>query len=110
MNEEKEYKESDWKLFRKKIIDWQENYMDQLNHEYIQILSQKKNPSEKFWELEKRIYEDKQKAGVIVDMRRSRLIMNILSLLNEKVIEMDDLDEFSDILEDTIQKYMSYRR
>ena len=106
MDTEKEYKESDWKLFRKKIASWQENYIDQLNQEYIQILSQDKHPSEKFWELEKRIYKDKQKTGVIVDMRRSRLIINILSLLNEKVIELDDLNEFSDILKETIKTYL----
>lgn len=110
MEMEKEYLESDWKLFRKKIIEWQENYMDRLNHEYIELLSQNKKPSEKFWELEKRIYKDKQKTGVIVDMRRSRLILNILSLLNEEAIEMDDLHEFSDVLKETIQEYISYRR
>lgn len=32
-------KESDWKLFRKKLPGWQERYMDCLNREYIQILS-----------------------------------------------------------------------
>ena len=30
-----EIKESDWKIFRKKIISWQENYMQKLNQEYI---------------------------------------------------------------------------
>lgn len=106
----KEYQESDWKLFRKKIIGWQENYMDRLNHEYMELLSQNKKPSEKFWELEKRIYKDKHKTGVIVDMRRSRLISNILNLLDEEAIEMDDLNEFSDVLKETIQEYMSDRR
>lgn len=110
MEMKKEYQESDWKLFRKKIIGWQENYMDRLNHEYMELLSQNKKPSEKFWELEKRIYKDKHKTGVIVDMRRSRLILNILNLLDEEAIEMDDLHEFSDVLKETIQEYMSARR
>lgn len=30
-NVAKEYTEQDWKLFRKKIIIWQEQYMDKLN-------------------------------------------------------------------------------
>ena len=28
--------EKDWKLFRSRIPDWQEAYMDRLNHEYIE--------------------------------------------------------------------------
>ena len=31
--------EEDWKLFRKKIPEWQESYMDKLNKEYIEILN-----------------------------------------------------------------------
>ena len=29
----------DWKLFREKLPDWQENYMDKLNKQYIELLS-----------------------------------------------------------------------
>ncbi len=29
------FSEKDWKLFRSKIADWQEAYMDKLNKEYI---------------------------------------------------------------------------
>ena len=39
---------SDWKLYREKIADWQENYMDHLNKEYIALLSaENKNASER---------------------------------------------------------------
>lgn len=48
-----EFKESDWKLFRKRVIVWQENYMNRLNKEYITLLKQDKNPSDIFWELKK---------------------------------------------------------
>lgn len=50
-----EFTEADWKLFRSKIGEWQEAYMDKLNKEYIELLNGDKLPSEKFWELEKRI-------------------------------------------------------
>ena len=46
--------EKDWKLFRSRIPDWQEAYMDRLNHEYIELLSGEGNPSDKFWALEER--------------------------------------------------------
>ncbi|WP_028043659.1 hypothetical protein [Candidatus Stoquefichus massiliensis] len=66
--QEKEFTEKDWKLFRKKIANWQENYMDKLNKEYIELLSEDINPSEKFWDLNKRIKEDKEKVGVCAQM------------------------------------------
>lgn len=55
--------------------------MDSLNKEYIKLLSENVNPSEKFWRLEKRFKEDKKKAGVQLDMRRSQLIYNIILLI-----------------------------
>ena len=33
------FSEKDWKLFRSKISDWQEAYMEKLNQEYIELLS-----------------------------------------------------------------------
>lgn len=35
----KEFTKKDWKLFRSKIVEWQENYMNKLNEEYIAILT-----------------------------------------------------------------------
>ena len=100
----REVKESDWKLFRKKIGGWQEAYMDRLNQEYLKILQDETTaPSQKFWALEKRIRQDKRDTGVIIDMRRSIMIMNLVSLLNEGAITMDDLDEFSEELREKIR-------
>ena len=47
--------EKDWKLFRKNLLDWQENYMEKLIKEYIEFLSGDGLASDKFWELEKKI-------------------------------------------------------
>ncbi|MBQ9301833.1 multidrug transporter [Butyrivibrio sp.] len=99
------FKESDWKLFRKKIADWQENYMDKLNHEYIELLSGDGNPSDKFWKLDERLKEDKKFKGVQVHMSRSEMIFNILDLLREGAITQDDLSDFSDELKDTIRAF-----
>ena len=35
-----EISKRDWMLYREKIADWQENYMDHLNKKYIALLSQ----------------------------------------------------------------------
>ena len=46
----------------------------------------KKSASAKFWELEKRIKQDKKSPGVIIDMRRSTAINNIVNLVLDEVI------------------------
>ena len=99
------FTKKDWALFREKISDWQEAYMNKLNKEYIELLSGEGRPSEKFWTLEERIRNDKKDTGVQLKMSRSNFITNIISLLNEEVITMEDLDEFSDELKETILMY-----
>ena len=96
-------KEQDWKLFRKKLPLWQEDYMDKLNQEYLQLLSGEGLASDKFWELEKRIRTDKKSVGVVADMRRSQMYSNLLSLLVNEIIREDDLDGFSEELSETIK-------
>ena len=34
-----EFPESDWKLFRKRIVVWQKGHMEKLNREYAAILA-----------------------------------------------------------------------
>ena len=97
-----EVNEKDWKLFRSKVSIWQENYIDRLNKEYIELLSKDENPSKKFWKLERRISKDKRNKGVILDMKRSSLMMNLVSLIREEAIGLDDLEAFSDELKATI--------
>ena len=83
--------EQDWCLFKKKIGAWQENHMERLTREYVEILTSTKLPSEKFWELEKRIRQDRRSRGVIVEMKRSNMIPCLLELLMDEVISKDDL-------------------
>ena len=104
--QEQRFTEKDWKLFRSKIADWQEAYMNRLNREYIAILSEDASPSDKFWKLDKRIKEDKKKAGVQLRMSRSNLIYNIISLLNEGAISFEDLEDFSDGLKETVGAFL----
>ena len=85
----------DWKLFRSKIPGWQEAYMERLNKEYIQILSSEGKASDKFWALEERIYQDKRSPGVMIQLRKSEMPMQLLSMLRDGVIEWDDLNGFS---------------
>ncbi|MEG0154202.1 MAG: multidrug transporter [Lachnospiraceae bacterium] len=101
--QEKNFTEKDWKLFRNKIPDWQETYMDRLNKEYIKLLSEDINASDKFWQLEKRIKQDRKRTGVQLEMSRSNLMFNIISLINEGAISIEDLEEFSEQLRGTVR-------
>ena len=56
--------ESDWKLFRKRLPEWQERCMEQLAESYAALLAGPGKASDKFWELEKRLRKDKKRVGV----------------------------------------------
>lgn len=99
------FSEKDWKLFRSKIVGWQEAYMEKLNKEYAAILTGEGKASDKFWEIEKRIQEDKKDCGVQCKMSRSNQFYIMLSLLKEGAITFDDLDDFSDDLKETMKHF-----
>ncbi|WP_277935182.1 hypothetical protein [Parablautia muri] len=83
--------------------------MDRLNKEYIELLSAEGNASDKFWTLEKRIREDKKDCGVQCEMSRSNQFYIMMSLLNEGAISLEDLDDFSDELKDTMKHFFERR-
>ena len=97
------FTKKDWALFREKVDDWQEAYMDKLNKEYIELLTGDGRPSEKFWALEERIRNDKKDTGVQLRMSHSNFIYNIVSLMNEGAITMENLEEFSDELKERVR-------
>ena len=99
------FSEKDWKLFRSKIVGWQEAYMEKLNKEYAAILTGEGKASDKFWEIEKRIREDKKDCGVQCEMSRSNQFYIMLSLLKEGAITLDDLEDFSDDLKETMKHF-----
>ena len=109
MNGRYEFHESDWKLFSKKIIDWQESHMERLNKEYIALLSEDKDASEKFWTLHDRILDDKKSAGVQAQRSRSNMDFIIMDLLRDKIITLDDLADFSEDMQKKMKEYVSSR-
>ena len=77
--------------------------MNRLNNEYMSLLSADKKPSEKFWELEKRMKNDRHHPGVIIEVRKSSVISDISRLIRLDVITYDDLSGFSDELQQTVK-------
>ena len=91
--------EKDWKVFREKLPEWQEAYMERLIKEYAELLNSDKAASEKFWALDKRIRADRQSFGVRVNEESGSKLKNILTgLIIEHVISVDDLQDFSEEL------------
>ncbi|EOS24711.1 hypothetical protein C804_05182 [Lachnospiraceae bacterium A4] len=92
----------DWKLYREKIGEWQEHYMKKLVKEYADYLCSDLPASTKFWEIEKRIKRDRKTPGVCIELRKSDMFWDIAGLIHDKVISMDDLEEFSDDLKEAV--------
>ena len=102
-----EVSKSDWKLFRNRIADWQEAYMERLVKEYMDLLNGAEDASDKFWKLEERIKRDKKHPGVIIEMSKGNMIFNIVALINGGVITIADLEGFSDELKESIAWFMN---
>ena len=102
---------NDWELFQEKLSGWQEKYMEGLVKEYVNFLNDDTSSvSEKFWELEKRIKEDKRHPGVIMEMSKSEVIWDIVRLIRLKVITYDDLSDFSDELKMEVKRILEMSR
>ena len=104
-----EISKRDWKLFHEKLPGWQEHYMEGLTKEYIELLSSPGNASDHFWELEKRIKQDKRHPGVLLEVRKSTAIWDIAMFVQEQVITMDELEGFSQDLIDAVNLILSRR-
>ena len=102
-----EFNEDDWQAFRKNIPIWQDRFMTSLIGEYTRIMMGGGKGSDKFWMLKKRIDEDVRKRGVQIEIRRSRMVGDLISLMEEGAITEDDLDVFTDELKDTIMTAIS---
>lgn len=97
-----EVSKSDWKLFRTRVGDWQEAYMERLVKEYMDLLDGAENASDKFWKLEERIKKDKKHPGVMLELSKGNMVFDIVVLINSGVITVVDLADFSDELKESV--------
>ena len=97
-----EVSKSDWKLFRERIGDWQEAYMERLVKEYMDLLDGEENASDKFWKLEERIKKDKKHPGVMLELSKGNMVFEIVALINSGVVTTADLEGFSDELKESV--------
>ena len=102
-----EISKADWKLFRERVSEWQEHYMERLAKEYVELLTSPGNASDHFWELEKRIRQDKMHPGVLIQLQKSTDIWDIAYFVRDGVITMDELEGFSEDLIEAVKFILS---
>ena len=102
-----EISKADWQLFCERVPEWQEQYMERLTKKYIELLRSPGNASDHFWELEKRIKNDKKHPGVMLEMRKSEVIWDIAIFIKKKVITLKDLEGFSMELIESVSEILN---
>jgi hypothetical protein len=83
--------------------------MKKLRQEYAALLQDPKLSDEAaFWQLEKRISQDKASCGVVIEMKRSAMYETIRWLLYYDVISFEDLKDFSSALKEELADFMAF--
>jgi len=96
-------RKQDWKLFREKVPEWQELYMEKLLTQYIALLSDESSyASKRFWELDEKIKKDKRTPGVQLQLDKSEMEIDTAHLIIDGAITLDDLSDFSKEFQDTV--------
>lgn len=81
--------------------------MEQVCQKYIDILSEDKPASVRFWTIDEQIKKDKKNPGVLITvLRRSTALFLIADLVQNKVITNEELHEFSDDTVSFVNKYL----
>ena len=101
---ERKPKESDWKIFRKRVPEWRERYLNVKNQEIIAVLTDKnKTPTEQFWDAKEKM---KEEARILVDCldghSRSKMLYYLILMYRHGLIQDVDLEEFSQELREQI--------
>lgn len=104
MNEN--FTENDWKIYKRKLPIWQEKYISNLLKKYNEIINGRSDPSERFWHLENEINKDKNHPGVTVERKRSNMIPTLVTFLRDGIIEISDINDFSEELKDAVKKIL----
>ena len=100
--------ETDWKLFRRRVPEWRERYLEQQNQALRALLEQpNQTPTTIFWQVKK--FTDEQ-AYVLVECfdghSRSTMERFIVIMYSHRVIARADIDEFSEELQARFERFV----
>ena len=82
-----EISKRDWKLFREYVPKWQTRYIGKLE----------------------RIRKDKKHPGVSIEISKGDAVYDLVLLCRTGVIDMSDLEEFSDSTRDAVRQLLDLR-
>ena len=93
-------KESDWKLFRKRVPEWRERYLIKCHLEIANSFkSQDKTPTEIFWHTKEKFDAIAKVLERCLDGHsRSKMEMYLLTMHGHQMIFDSDLKDFSEEL------------
>ena len=78
--------------------------MDKLTREYAEFLTDdSRQPSERFWALNKRIREDRRKPEVQLELRKQNVVFDLAHLIADGAVLLDELDGFSEELQNMVR-------
>jgi hypothetical protein len=102
-----ELKESDWKRFRNSLEKWRERYLKWKNDEMRSILEERnRNETEKFWDIvEFQKKEAKILSNCLDGYSRSSMTSHMALMMKYKMIDQDDVEEFSEELQEFLERY-----
>lgn len=102
-------RESDWKVYRKRVPDWRERYLDRKNQEIVELLTDREGtPTERFWKTLKKMKEEKHTLVECFDPHsRSRMLISLFLMHRHGIIDDADLNEFSTELQEWIRTSIS---
>ena len=99
-------KESDWKKFRGSLDKWRERYLKRKNGEIRAILENDDlSETEKFWDIvgfQKK--ESRKLRDCLNGYSRSRMSLHMALMKRYKMIEEDDIKEFSNELQELLNE------
>lgn len=100
-------KESDWKKFKNSLDKWRERYLKWKNDEIRSILEDKnRDETEKFWDIVGFQKNEAKKLRDCLDGNsRSNMTLHMALMKKYKMIDRDDISEFSEELQDFMKEF-----
>lgn len=98
-------KESDWKVFRKRVPELRERYLRVRNAELAALVADEAlTPTERFWNLEERAREIAKILRECLDgYSRSKMVLSMILMRRHGMLSDEDLEQFSDELREHLR-------
>ncbi len=100
--------ESDWKMFKKHVPVWREQYLNHRNENIAALLTDKEeSPKDLIWNAKKKLKEDQYILNSCLDQySRSKMTISLSLMIRYGLIEEPDLVVFSDDLREQILAFV----